>query len=351
MQILGNSDLKVSRQGLGCMSMSEFYGTPISEKKAIDLILKAYEIGINFFDTADVYGYGKNEILLGNAIRRIIENGVHRSKIIIATKCGIIRDEHDVTKRGVDNSYEYVKESCVRSLTRLGGAVGYIDLFYLHRISLDGKQIDAAMKAMSELLDEGKIRAVGLSEANQENINSANKALLKHTNGKHQLTAVQSEYSLMTRVVEVNGVLKTCRELGVTFIAYSPLSRALLTGEIENTEQLESDDFRRNLPRFQIENLVYNNAIIEQIKSLAEKKGCTTSQVALAWVMHQPNVIPIPGTTKEAHLLTNSHAESVELTNEELFLLNKLPEAKGYRYVEAAMKAYGFDDELKNMKK
>lgn len=325
------------------MSMSEFYGEPLPESDAIALIKTAFDKGVNMFDTADVYGYGRNEALIGRAISVL---GISREKLVIATKCGILRSETDSTKRGIDNSREYVLEACNKSLERLGDLVGYIDLFYLHRIANSGAQIDEAMHAMATLLDQGKIKAVGLSEASVDVIHTANEALLKYTEGKHQLAAIQTEYSLMSRGPEESGVLSTCRELGITFVAYSPLSRALLTGEIERADQLAEGDFRRTLPRFSEENFSANREIIDAVKTLAQQKGCSTAQIALAWVMSQPGVVPIPGTTKKSHLLSNINASQVALTAEALSMLNKLPHAKGMRYSEAAMRAYGFEDEM-----
>jgi len=343
---IGKTNLNASNQGLGCMAMSEFYGDPMPEEQAIALIKKAFSNGVNFFDTADIYGYGDNEVLLGRAVASLVNSGVARENIIIASKCGIIRDKNDLTKRGTDNSYQYVKESCKKSLARLSSSVGYIDLYYLHRIAENGAQIEEAMRAMAELLAENKIKAVGLSEANPIIIANANKVLIHYTQGIHQLAAVQSEYSLMTRNVENNGVLAICRKLGITFVAYSPLSRALLTGKLESAEQLAKNDFRRSVPRFQGENFEKNKAIVKEIRKLAEKKGCSIAQIALAWVMHQPGVIPIPGTTKEANLLSNIAADEVKLSSEEILFLNKLNPAQGTRYSEAAMKIYGFEGEL-----
>lgn len=344
MKKLAKTDLNISNLGLGCMSMSEFYGDPISDEHGIHLFKVAYNNGVNFFDTADVYGYGRNEILIGIAASALIADGIDRSKIVIATKCGIIRDENDVTKRGVDNSYQYVKDCCEKSLVRLGNEVGHIDLFYLHRIAHGGKQIDEAMKAMSELLSENKIKSVGLSEASTKIIQAANDSLLKYTNGRHQLAAVQSEYSLMTRNIEYNGVLALCKKLGITFVAYSPLSRALLSGEIVNPETLPEGDFRKQLPRFQKENLAHNNAIILKVKELANQKNCSTAQVALVWVMQHENVIPIPGTTKEKNLLSNIQAQNIKLSDTEIKSLDELQKPIGDRYTESSMKEFEFDE-------
>lgn len=345
---IGKSAVKASSQGLGCMSMSEFYGEPIPTEQALQLFAKAYEQGVNFFDTADVYGYGRNEELVGQALSSLLKGGVARSALVVATKCGIVRDEHDVTRRGVDNSSQYIKDCCEKSLVRLnkaGNDIGHIDLFYIHRL-VGLEHVDEAMLAMAQLLEEGKIKAVGLSEVSPEIIEKANKALLVHTNQQHQLAAIQSEYSLLTRAVETNGVLETCRKLGITFVAYSPLSRALLTESIDDVEQLEASDFRRTLPRFQAENLAHNKAVVAHVKKIADSKNCTTAQVALAWVLHQENVVPIPGTTKEKNLMMNVQAGAIQFAEKELSLLSGLSEAKGYRYTEAAMKAYGLEGEL-----
>lgn len=336
-----------SKQGLGCMGMSEFYGKPISQADATALIETAFKSGINFFDTADVYAFGDNEILLGKVVVDLLQRSVaQRDQLVIATKCGILRDRNDTTKRGVDNSYDYIKAACDESLKRLGQAIGYIDLFYIHRIANNGAQLDEAMHAMAELLCDRKIKAVGLSEATEEQIRAANASLLKYTSSQHKITAVQSEYSLMTRAVEHNGVLQCCRELGITFVAYSPLSRALLTGQVETPDQFPKDDFRRTLPRFQKENLEMNIKIVKEVTKIAAEKNCITAQVALAWVLAQPGVVPIPGTTRAVNLLSNIAANNIRLSAEELVRLNALESAKGYRYTEAAMKAYGFEDEM-----
>ena len=343
---LGKTALTISVQGLGCMPISEFYGNPLDDAAGINLIKSAYHNGINFFDTADVYGHGRNEKLVGQAVAELINEGVSRDDLVIATKCGILRDENNPSKRGVDNSYDYIVNACNKSLERLGNAVGHIDLFYLHRIEKKGARIDESMRAMAELLYANKIKAVGLSEASVETIKAANAALLKYTDDQHQLAAVQSEYSLMTRRVERKGVLGVCRGLNVTLVAYCPLSRALLTDEVPNPRQLQDGDFRKDLPRFQGENFEYNKALVEKVKELARSKQCTTAQIALAWVMHQKGVIPIPGTTKLSHLLSNIGANDIKYTHDELKMLDDLGEAQGYRYTEATLRTYGFDDEI-----
>ena len=343
MKKLGKTQLRISRQGLGCMSMSEFYGDPISDENGIELIKFAFANGINFFDTADGYGYGHNEILIGKAVHALLNEGISRSEIVIASKCGIVRDINDPTKRGIDNSYQYVLDRCSDSIKRLN--LEYVDLYYLHRIANDGAQIDEAMLAMAELLADNKIKAVGLSEAKPEIIRQANNALLKYTENQHQLAAVQTEYSLLTRNVEHNGVLSTCRELDITFVAYSPLSRALLTGKVTAPDQqFESTDFRRHLPRFQGENLVKNQEIVLQIEAIASHyPDYSVAQVALAWILHK-GVVPIPGTTKKSNLLSNISAEKLVLKSEDLTTLDQLDSAQGHRYSEAAMKAFNFND-------
>lgn len=340
---LAGTNKNFPKQGLGCMSMSdEAYGKPLSADLGIELMCAAYYAGVNLFDTADVYAYGRNENLVGKAVSKLEAEGIDREAVIIATKCGIIRDECDLTKRGVDNSYAYIKNACTASLTRLGKDVDYIDLYYLHRIADQGKHIDEAMRAMAELLQEGKIKAVGLSEASTLVIKKANTALLQYTNGKHQLAAIQTEYSLMTRMVEQNGVLDTCHELGIAFVAYSPLSRALLTGELVHIEELDTNDSRRRLPRFQAENMTHNLAIVKRLKAMADEKQCTSAQLALAWLFAK-GVIPIPGTTKEQHLLSNIAAEQIVLSRSEVKYLDNLGEAKGLRHTETAIKTYGLD--------
>lgn len=215
----------------------------------------------------------------------------------------------------------------------------------MHRIANHGAQLDEAMRAMATLLSEGKIKAVGLSEANVDMIKTAQAALIKYTAGKHRIAAIQTEYSLLTRNVENNGILDFCKENEITFVAYSPLSRALLTSEINSVDNFETNDFRRSLPRFQGENLAKNNTIVAKVKDLANKKGCLTSQIALAWLLHK-GVAIIPGTTKVKNLLSNVAANKIQLTTLEFDELCSLESAKGYRYTPEAMKAYGFDDEL-----
>ena len=337
---LGATEIKVSLEGLGCMGMSEFYGNA-NNAQSEKVISVAIESGINFFDTADVYAFGDNERLIG----KVIGNLPQREQLVLATKCGIIRDKKDVQKRGVDNSPEYIKKCCDLSLDRLGT---YIDLYYLHRVVDDSPTIKEAMKSMASLLKVGKIRAVGLSETNEKNIRYAHQCLLEETSGKHGISAVQTEYSLLSRGVEKDGVLKTCDELGITFVAYSPISRGLLSGELTTLEHLDSNDFRRALPRFSDENLAYNNQITKIIYEMAKEKKCTPAQLSLAWLMHnKASVVPIPGTKKIQHLEQNIDAVNIKLTANEhkhLSTLSKGFKAKGLRYSEQAMKSYALSE-------
>ena len=264
-----------------------------------------------------------------------------RDKFCVATKYGVLRDEYDQAKRGVDNSYEYTKQACDASIRRLDEGVG-IDLFYMHRIANQGAQLDEAMRAMAELLQEGKIKAVGLSEASREQLEVANAALKKYTNGKHQLAALQTEYSLLSRVVETNGVLKYCQENQITFVAYSPISRGLLGGDISG---LSEGDCRNSLPRFQQENKKHNEKIVAQVQQLAERNKCSVAQLALAWLMHK-GVVPIPGTTKLEHLHSNLAANSIKLDDSTVEALDDLPQPLGDRYTEASMRVFGLEDEM-----
>jgi aryl-alcohol dehydrogenase-like predicted oxidoreductase len=337
---LGSSKLQVSCQGLGCMGMSEFYGET-SEEESIATLNAAVNAGVNFFDTANVYGVsGENENLIGKFLKHH-----SREKLVIATKCGIVRDKDDATKRGVNNNPDYIISCCNASLKRL--QTDYIDLYYLHRINEitpDGAPLEESMKAFAQLLQDGKICHVGISEASPNQIKRAHLALLQYTDGKHGLSAVQIEYSLMSRGIEVDGTLATCREFNIGIVAYSPLSRQLLTDNLK-LANLAKDDFRRNLPRFQGENLTKNTEIITKIKEIAAKKGCSVSQLALAWVLAQgDDIIPIPGTKREKYLLSNVEASKIQLTENELEQINQVAppySATGERYAPSAMKAYG----------
>jgi len=326
---LGKSTLKVSAIGLGCMGMSEFYGQT-DEQESINTIHKAYALGITFFDTADMYGSGHNEKLLGEATRNF------RNKIIIATKCGIVRDPTNSNARGINCQPDYIVSACEASLQRL--SVDYIDLFYLHRMDPD-TPIEVSMEALAKLVAAGKIRHIGLSEAPSD--------IIQRAHAIHPLTAIQTEYSLWSRSPE-RGVLKTCRELGIGFVPYSPLGRGFLTGNITDKNALAADDFRKSLPRFQEENLASNLHIVEEITQMAQEKNCTPAQLALAWVLAQgQDIVPIPGTRRVKYLEENSAAVNLALSMDDLNRMDKiapLGATAGGRYSHAAMESYGLKD-------
>ena len=295
---LGTQELEVSALGLGCMGMSEFYGTT-DEGEAIATIQRALELGIDFFDTADMYGRGANEKLVGKAIRD------RREEVILATKFGNVRN--DDGSRVVRGDAEYVRQACDASLQRLG--VDYIDLYYQHRVDFR-VPIEETVGAMAELVGEGKVRFLGLSEASPETIRRAHAV--------HPISALQSEYSLWTRDPE-DGPLATCRELGIGFVAYSPLGRGFLTGQISSPDDLEEGDFRRNNPRFQGENFQRNLDLVARVEEIADEKGRTPGQIALAWLLTRgDDIVPIPGTKRVRYLEENAEAVDVELTEEEL---------------------------------
>ncbi len=321
---LGRSGLSVSALGLGCMGMSDFYGQR-DDEQSIRTLHRALELGVTFLDTADMYGPFTNEQLLGRALKG------RRQEATIATKFGIQRDPDNPEKRGINGRPEYVRSACEASLKRLG--TDHIDLYYQHRVD-PNTPIEETVGAMSRLVEEGKVRFLGLSEAAPDTLRRACQV--------HPITALQTEYSLWSREPE-DEILPTCRELGVGFVPYSPLGRGFLTGQIKKFEDLDADDYRRHTPRFQGENFQKNLDLVARIKEIATEKDCTPAQLALAWVLAQgDDIVPIPGTKRVSYLEENVAAASLQLTTQDLDRINEIAPrhaAAGTRYPEAMMKS------------
>ncbi|TDD47841.1 aldo/keto reductase [Nonomuraea terrae] len=315
---LGTDGLRVSALGLGCMGMSDFYGQG-DDQESVAVIRRALDLGIDFLDTADMYGNGTNEELVGRAIKG------RRDEVVLATKFGIKREGGT---RTIENSPDYIRAACDASLRRLG--VDHVDLYYLHRRN-PGVPIEESVGAMAELVEQGKVRYLGLSEVSA--------GTLREAHAVHPITALQSEYSLFTRGLEAE-ILPAARELGIGLVAYSPISRGLLTGALPPPEELPEGDFRRSLPRVTGENAAHNRALVAEVQRIAEAAGVTTAQLALAWVLAQgDDIVPIPGTKRLKYLEENAAAADVTLTPEQLAALAEAvpPDAvRGDRYASMA---------------
>jgi len=321
---LGPNGPSVSALGLGCMGMSAFYGKRVDDAESIAVIHRALELGVTLLDTADMYGPHTNEVLVGKAIAD------RRDRVFLATKFGIKLDPNDPAARGVDGRPEYVQQAAESSLTRLG--VDHIDLYYQHRVD-PNVPIEDTVGAMARLVEQGKVRYLGLSEAGP--------ATIRRAHAVHPITAVQTEYSLWTRDPDENDVLATVRELGIGFVAYSPLGRGFLTGAYKSVNDLDPDDYRRVSPRFQGENFAKNLALVDQVNALAKAKGVTPGQLALAWVLARgQDVVPIPGTKRITYLEENIGAVGVTLSSAELAQIEAIfppNAASGNRYPETMM--------------